>query len=242
MRKIARLGPNPALAEILAETGELDRILSGRGMSSTGSKASRRQRRRRFGFRSRIGRGSGSRANGEARGGLVVTATTVFGVAHRAGGLSRTTSVSGRFQDALLIRKIDRELPEAGIVVTVDHDSDAAVGEVVYCELDRYERLNVVSVLDGDWTEVEPPLFYSGEFKYRAEPTTNGRAWIADHACLMGCRSRRIRPASRRRRSASCPVTSARPPTVPAGRSASAGTPRCSTVPSAAITSGAAGR
>ena len=33
MRKIARLGPNPALAEILAETGELDRILSGRGLS-----------------------------------------------------------------------------------------------------------------------------------------------------------------------------------------------------------------
>ena len=115
-----------------------------------------------------------------------MTATTVFGVAHRAGGLSRTTSVSGRFQDALLIRKIDRELPEAGIVVTVDHDSDAAVGEVVYCEFDRYERLNVVSVLDGDWTEVEQPLFYSGEFKDRAEPTTNGQAWIADHACLIG--------------------------------------------------------
>lgn len=33
MQKIVRLGPNPALAEILAETGELDRILSGQGLS-----------------------------------------------------------------------------------------------------------------------------------------------------------------------------------------------------------------
>lgn len=115
-----------------------------------------------------------------------MSATTVFGTAHRAGGLSRTTSASGRFQDALLIREIEPGLPEAGIVVTLDHDSDAPVGEVVYCELDRYGRLNVVSVLDGDWTGAEQPLHYSGEFKYRDEQATASRARIAERACLVG--------------------------------------------------------
>ena len=59
--------------------------------------------------------------------------------------------------------------------------------EVVHCELDRDERLNVVSVLDGDWTEIEQPVYYSGEFDCRGEPAKmSGTTWIAERAYLIG--------------------------------------------------------
>jgi hypothetical protein len=86
-----------------------------------------------------------------------------------------------------MIRKLELELPEPGLTVTLGHhDTAPVVGEVVYAELDRDDRLNVVSVVDDDWTDVDEPVFYSGEFDCRSRNDLNRTVWIADRAYLIG--------------------------------------------------------
>jgi hypothetical protein len=113
--------------------------------------------------------------------------TTCWGIAHAAGGVSRTYNRSGRLEDAHMIRKLELDLPAPGLTVTLGHDDTApVVGEVVYAELDRDDRLNVVSVVDDDWTDVDEDVFYSGEFDCRSRSDLGGSVWIADRAYLIG--------------------------------------------------------
>jgi hypothetical protein len=113
--------------------------------------------------------------------------TTCWGIAHKAGGVSRTYNRSGRIADAHMIRRLELDLPASGLEVTLDHeDTSPSIGEVVYAEVDRGDRLNVVSVVDGDLTDVGEPVFYSGEFDCRSRSDLSGPVWIADRAYLIG--------------------------------------------------------
>jgi hypothetical protein len=57
---------------------------------------------------------------------------------------------------------------------------------VVHAELDDADRLHVVSVVDGDWTDVGEIVFYSGEFDCRSRSDLDRPVWIADRAYLIG--------------------------------------------------------
>jgi hypothetical protein len=51
--------------------------------------------------------------------------TTCWGVAYKAGGVSRTYNRSGRLEDAHMIRRLELDLPEPGLTVTLGHDDTA---------------------------------------------------------------------------------------------------------------------
>lgn len=118
-----------------------------------------------------------------------MTAVTVYGVAHRAGGISRKFDRIGRMHDAHMIRRIELELPDDPITVTLGHDDAAPIGELVYAELDRDDRLQVVSVIDGDWLlDIDRPVYYSGEFdcRNRNRDELGASTWIAERAYVVG--------------------------------------------------------
>jgi hypothetical protein len=121
--------------------------------------------------------------------GRVTAKTTVAGVAYRVGGVSRTYSPSGSLLDAHMVEAVERDLPESGLGVTLDHDRGNVVGEVTYAELDLDERLAVVAVIDGEWLRsVDQPVYYSGEFDCRGPSSSllAGKCWTARTAFLIG--------------------------------------------------------
>ena len=109
-----------------------------------------------------------------------MTKTTVFGVAARENGISRTMTRSGYLTDAHLLKRFETTLPEQGLQVTLDHDPENKVGEAVHCELDHTGYLTIVSVIDGDWLQhVDEPIHYSCEWDCRGTPASLGRnCWV----------------------------------------------------------------
>jgi hypothetical protein len=72
--------------------------------------------------------------------------------------------------------EIELELPERGLAVDLDHDGQRR-GEVVYGEVAKDGRINVVAVLDeGDWLDqVEEPVYFSPELTMIGGSVGNGK-------------------------------------------------------------------
>lgn len=110
---------------------------------------------------------------------------TVWGVATAAGEPSAHRDRFGQLTDAHMYRRFDPQLPADGIDVDLDHDGQQA-GTLVYGEVDRAERVNLVSVIDdGDWLlELDRPVYYSPVLDMRG--CSGDHVYVADSATIIG--------------------------------------------------------
>jgi hypothetical protein len=115
-----------------------------------------------------------------------MTPTTVWGVAAATGDASAHYSRTGRLESAHTINEIDLELPADRIRVTISHDPNLEVGDLVHAELDADGYLRCVAVLDDDrLLGYEGDLFFSPDYMAYGS-NLRSRAFTVERATVTG--------------------------------------------------------
>jgi hypothetical protein len=80
------------------------------------------------------------------------------------------------------------ELPDDGVKLTIGHDADLEIGELVFGEIDRAGILRCTCVIDdSDWLLDYPAdVFYSAELIVAGEGVATRSRFVADAAALTG--------------------------------------------------------